>query len=86
MDIVHQAVESMSRDSIKANHIKILALFLKALDVRCFYSEKSKQDVGSAEEKIISAFCTLVMKTSENTFRPMFLKVCCIFDIAQCFN
>ena len=75
MDVTKRAVESMPRDSIKTNHVKILALFVKAFDIRCLYSKKPEQEVSIAEESIIAAFCALVMKMSENTFRPMYLKV-----------
>lgn len=75
MEILHQAVESMPRDVIKSNHVKLLTLFMKAFDVRSLHSDRPEQQVENAERKIITAFCALVMKMSENTFRPMFLKV-----------
>ena len=75
MEVVKEAIESMSRENIKTNHVKILALFLKAFDIRSFYSGLPEQEVEIAEESIVTAFSGLVMKMSENTFRPMFLKV-----------
>ena len=75
MEVVKESIETMSHDDIKANHIRILAMLLKAFDIRCLYSEKPEKEVDIAEDSIIVAFCGLVMKMSENTFRPMFLKV-----------
>ena len=75
MEVVKESIESISRDDVKANHIRILALFLKAFDIRCLYSDKAEKEVDIAEGSVIAAFCGLVMKMSENTFRPMFLKV-----------
>jgi len=75
MEVVKESIESISRDDIKANHIRILALFLKAFDIRCLYSDKAEKEVDIAEGSVIAAFCGLVMKMSENTFRPMFLKI-----------
>eukprot|EP00795_Rhopilema_esculentum_P004548 gene4548-20800_t len=75
MDIAQDAIESMPRDRIKTHHLKLLAFFLKALDVRRLLSRKPEKQINIEEEKIITAFCSLVMRLSENIFRPMFLKI-----------
>ena len=76
MEMTKEAIEVMPRDGIKAMHAKILSLFLKAFDIRYLHSERPEQEVEIVEGGIIAAFGALVMKMSENTFRPMFLKVC----------
>ena len=75
MDIAQDAIESMPRDRIKTHHLKLLAFFLKTLDVRRLLSSKTEKQINIEEEKIITAFCSLVMRLSENIFRPIFLKV-----------
>eukprot|EP00112_Aurelia_sp_Birch-Aquarium-sp1_P006370 Seg1704.8 transcript_id=Seg1704.8/GoldUCD/mRNA.D3Y31 product="HEAT repeat-containing protein 1" protein_id=Seg1704.8/GoldUCD/D3Y31 len=75
MEITQIAIESMPRDSIKTNHSKILSLFLKAFDIRTLNSDKSEPELKNIEGSIITAFCSLVMKLSENIFRPMFIKI-----------
>ena len=75
MEITQIAIESMPRDSIKTNHSKVMSLFLKAFDIRSLNSGKSEQEVENIEGGIIAAFCSLVMKLSENIFRPIFIKV-----------
>ena len=79
MEILQHAMEAFPRDSIKTYNVKILSLFLKAFDVRSFKAEESLDELQALEGTIVGAFCTLIMKLSENLFRPMFLKVsyCC---------
>eukprot|EP00794_Sanderia_malayensis_P007770 gene7770-8616_t len=75
MEIVQYCMEDISREDTKTYNGRILSLFLKALDIRSLNAGKSQQELFNLEGSVLNAFCTLVMKLSENLFRPMFLKI-----------
>lgn len=76
LTIVSQHLSGMSREDLGANHHKLLAFFLTALDFRVTQSKlATKEAVDKIEGAVIETILTMVLKMAEATFRPMLLRM-----------
>ncbi|XP_068676688.1 HEAT repeat-containing protein 1-like isoform X1 [Montipora foliosa] len=71
-----ECVSAMKKDDIKTYQSNLFNLFLEALDFRGqFKQEDDDEIVDQTEGKVIEAFLCLIIKLSEGSFRPMFLRL-----------
>eukprot|EP00850_Spirogloea_muscicola_P003773 SM000015S01273 [mRNA] locus=s15:967909:985221:- [translate_table: standard] len=73
LGIVEALVHRMDKLAVSQYHNRISAYLLQALSLRETMLPPS--DVGAVEKASIDAFAALVMKLSENTFRPLFIRM-----------
>lgn len=80
---VGSVLSGMARDTVQTHHDRLFKFFLDFFDYRrlSHVHEKTKKDVklekevASVEDSFIDAFLHMVMKLSELTFKPLFLRV-----------
>lgn len=76
MNMVADCVSNMKKDDIKTYQLNLFNLFLEALDFRVHHNEEEdNKTVDKTEDSVINAFLYLVIKLSEASFRPMFLRL-----------
>ncbi|XP_071996832.1 HEAT repeat-containing protein 1 isoform X2 [Engystomops pustulosus] len=75
MDVLHQHITTMEKQQLLSHQSELTAFFLKALNYRAEHTEHSLEDVGIIEGHIINCFIIMVMKLSEESFRPLFFKL-----------
>lgn len=80
---VGSVLSGMARDTVQTHHDRLFKFFLDFFDYRrlSHLHEKAKKDVklekevALVEDSFIDAFLHMVMKLSEVTFKPLFLRV-----------
>lgn len=75
MDVLAECVKAMKKEDIKTHHSNLFTLFLEALDFRTHHNQEDDDLVDKTESNVIEAFLCLVIKMSEASFRPMFLRL-----------
>ncbi|XP_022087703.1 HEAT repeat-containing protein 1-like isoform X2 [Acanthaster planci] len=75
MGILSDHLSAMDKIDMAGYQPQIVAFFLVALDYRAKYADKSLPEVEGVEGHTINGMLTLVMKMTEGSFRPMFIKV-----------
>ncbi|KAJ7330602.1 HEAT repeat-containing protein 1 [Desmophyllum pertusum] len=76
MSVLAECVNGMKKDDIKTYQSNLFTLFLEALDFRVHHDLEEDDDlVNRTEGSVIDAFLCLVVKLSEASFRPMFLRL-----------
>ncbi|XP_038070056.1 HEAT repeat-containing protein 1-like [Patiria miniata] len=74
MAVLSDHLSAMDKTDMAGYQPQMVAFFLVALDYRAKHADESLDDVDDVEGHVISAMMTLVMKMSEASFRPMFIK------------
>jgi hypothetical protein len=75
LELVDNAIKSMSREDVTVHYKHIFKFFLLAFDFRrLHHSEFSEESLVEVEDRSIQAFIDLVMKLNETLFKPIFLK------------
>lgn len=54
--------------------VDLISLFISVLDFRCT-SGQSEDIITQVEDYVIDSLCKIVLKCSESTFRPFYLKL-----------
>ncbi|XP_078352830.1 HEAT repeat-containing protein 1-like isoform X2 [Oculina patagonica] len=76
MSLLAECVNAMKKEDIKTYHSSLFNLFLEALDFRAHHDQEEDDDlVNKTEGSVIEAFLCLVVKLSEASFRPVFLRL-----------
>ncbi|KAK3716752.1 hypothetical protein QZH41_018234 [Actinostola sp. cb2023] len=75
MNIVHKSVTCMTKHDVTTYSEHIFKFLLVALDFRVTQPQCEPELLDQIESDVINSFCELIMKMSEATFRPVFLKV-----------
>ncbi|XP_014661393.1 PREDICTED: HEAT repeat-containing protein 1-like [Priapulus caudatus] len=75
MSILSERLSSMSKDELTGHHQQIVSLFMNVLDFRTQHPTESTDVIMEVEGHVIEAILAMVMKMSEQTFRPMFYKL-----------
>ncbi|KAG0589672.1 hypothetical protein KC19_1G038600 [Ceratodon purpureus] len=73
-DMIASVASRMDRSSVPLYHTKIFHVCLRALDLRC-NMPSSFASIAGVEKSVIQAFCSLSLKLSENSFKPLFINV-----------
>ncbi|KAI0235015.1 HEAT repeat-containing protein 1 [Lamellibrachia satsuma] len=76
MEILRESIESMSKDDLAAQHNALVTLFCSVLDLcNAPQLRLSQTETDQVESAAIDAVLAMVVRLSENTFRPMFYKL-----------
>ncbi|XP_071954262.1 HEAT repeat-containing protein 1-like [Antedon mediterranea] len=75
MGILKEHITTMDKDSLRAQMTTLQNLFTNALDFRATHSKDDLTKSKEVEDEILNALQSLVMRLSEVSFRPMFLKL-----------
>ena len=77
MLILSESFATMNRDELVLQLATLTSFFVRALDARCLLSAQnaSVDEMNSAEEPVVSALVSLVLKLSEASFRPLFFQL-----------
>jgi len=76
MILLADCVSSMKKEDIKTYQSNLFDLFLEAFDFRVQHRQEDDDGiVDKTEGRVIEAFLCLVVKLSEASFRPMFLRL-----------
>ncbi|XP_071483190.1 HEAT repeat-containing protein 1-like [Diadema antillarum] len=75
MSILGEHLGHLSKEDLLAHHHAMVNLFLTALDYRSSHPEDSLDEVADIEGHVIAALLDMVLRLSEATFRPMYLKL-----------
>ncbi|XP_072026252.1 HEAT repeat-containing protein 1-like [Amphiura filiformis] len=75
MSMLGDHMGALSNDDLHTYHSQIISFFLVALDYRAKHTEMLLEEVGQIESCVINSLVSMVMKLSEATFRPMYLKL-----------
>jgi len=73
-DLVASVSSRMDRASVSLYHVKIFNLCLRGLDLRS-NRPSSFASIGGVEKSVIGALSSLVLKLSENSFKPLFVSL-----------
>ena len=77
MSILSESFAAMSSDELAIQLPALTTFFVKALDTRSLLSGQAAtiEQMNSAEEPVVSALVSLVLKLSEASFRPLFFQL-----------
>nr|XP_002737451.2 PREDICTED: LOW QUALITY PROTEIN: HEAT repeat-containing protein 1 [Saccoglossus kowalevskii] len=75
MSVLGDSISSMSKEDMTAHQTSLLNLFLSVFDYRASHPQVSMVTIEEIERSSINAFLSLVMKSSEATFKPIFFKL-----------
>ena len=77
MSILSESFTAMSREELAYQLPALTTFFVKALDSRSMLSAQnaSVDDMNVAEEPVVAALVSLVLKLSEASFRPLFFQL-----------
>jgi len=75
LSMLSSTILLLSREDVKTHTSLLLELFTAILDYRVTQANEPPSVVEEVEECCLQAFTNLVVKLSEASFRPMFLKV-----------
>ncbi|XP_033103567.1 HEAT repeat-containing protein 1-like [Anneissia japonica] len=75
MAILKEHVTLLGKEDLKAQMGTLQALFMNALDFRSIHSKDDMEKAKTVESHILDALLSLVMRLSEVSFRPLFLKL-----------
>lgn len=78
-DMVAAVASSMDRASVSLYHLKIFNVCLAGLDLRG-NMPSSFASIAGVEKSVIGALSSLILKLSENSFKPLFVS---LLDWAQ---
>eukprot|EP01104_Vermistella_antarctica_P017042 TRINITY_DN5961_c0_g1_i1.p1 TRINITY_DN5961_c0_g1~~TRINITY_DN5961_c0_g1_i1.p1 ORF type:complete len:2241 (+),score=680.72 TRINITY_DN5961_c0_g1_i1:94-6723(+) len=73
---LHYVIDTVSRQAVRVQHTSFFKLFLRLFDYRALHCDNVKltASIDIVEDQVVLAFTALVMKISENMFRPIFTK------------
>ncbi|XP_023023708.2 HEAT repeat containing 1 homolog l(2)k09022 [Leptinotarsa decemlineata] len=74
MDVLCEGVANLKGADINSNLPELTSFFLNALKFRS-ESECTLDDTNLVESHVVKAFKSLILKLSENTFRPLYYKL-----------
>lgn len=78
IELSQLCLEQTSPQDLQSLQPILASMFVDAIKLRCANELNSKKDVQSLEmieNYIVTAFCSLVIRLSENEFRPIYLKI-----------
>jgi len=77
LEFLASAADKMDKNAVKQNASKLFGFFLEVFDFRRATERKKDLDIDidAVEDKAIDAFSSFVMKLSENTFKPFFVRL-----------
>ncbi|XP_077981207.1 HEAT repeat-containing protein 1-like [Glandiceps talaboti] len=75
MKVLGESISTMQKEDLTSHQSTILTLFLTALDYRATHTQSPLDVISSIEGDVIEAFLSLVMKSSEASFKPVFFKL-----------
>lgn len=78
-DMVAAVASTMDRASVSLYHVKVFNACLRALDLRC-NRPSGFASIEGVEKSVIGALSSIVLKLSENSFKPLFVS---LLDWAQ---
>lgn len=75
MNILSDCFVHIGNDEIQGLQNELSTFFITALEFRCDHPDLDEEKLQKIEEFVMSAIVSLILKLSENTFRPLYYKI-----------
>lgn len=75
MNILSDCFVHIGNDEIQGLQNELSNFFITALEFRCDHPDLEEEELQKIEEFVMNAIVSLILKLSENTFRPLYYKI-----------
>lgn len=75
MNILSDCFAHIGNEEIQGLQNELSNFFITALEFRCDHPDLEEEELQKIEEFVMNAIVSLILKLSENTFRPLYYKI-----------